>query len=416
MGTISAFIFAAILSLVGCVQNVAALTMPGSEVNYTGASATNPFVANEPYVVNIQGNMITVPLYGASRTHDFSGSTPFVNPVTGRANMNQMQAYDATFADSFTPKLSGDYNLNDDQITNAGFPGRIEKRTLDGGVTQKTMVRYKADVPITIGKCRSQLNAFAVPPRTHVRWELKVQFGDADGGFNDWTLTPTGSSPVLFWQLHSMNQDNPPLAAEVDTDSSDPTKLMIAFKQRVEGATSPREIARVTGINRNTQIPITIEAFLDERTNAQGGKGVLQITVNNVLILEKSGAVLAVGSQPHWWAMDMYLWAEPAPYKYTRSSFWETAKFFVYPVSPTDTVAPSAPTGLASTAFLTWTESTDNVGIVGYKIYRNGVQIGTSNTTSFTVYSSSAGTLNNYTVRAYDAAGNVSADSNAIAL
>lgn len=46
---------------------------------------------------------------------------------------------------------------------------------------------------------------------------------------------------------------------------------------------------------------------------------------------------------------------------------------------PADTTAPSVPTGLAATAVssgqinLTWTASTDNVGVQGYRIYRNGV-------------------------------------------
>ena len=55
-----------------------------------------------------------------------------------------------------------------------------------------------------------------------------------------------------------------------------------------------------------------------------------------------------------------------------------------------DTTPPSAPSGLTATATssssvsLSWTASTDNVGVTGYNIFRNGVQIGTSTTTSYT--------------------------------
>ncbi|MBW8807145.1 MAG: glycoside hydrolase family 6 protein, partial [Catenulisporales bacterium] len=55
-----------------------------------------------------------------------------------------------------------------------------------------------------------------------------------------------------------------------------------------------------------------------------------------------------------------------------------------------DTTAPSTPTGLKSTATtsstvtLSWTASTDNVGVTGYTIYRGTTPAGTSTTTTFT--------------------------------
>src|SRR5207302_8185160 len=55
--------------------------------------------------------------------------------------------------------------------------------------------------------------------------------------------------------------------------------------------------------------------------------------------------------------------------------------------------------------------SSDNVGVSGYRVYRGGTQIGTPGTTSFTDTSVSASTTYSYTVAAYDAAGNVSAQS-----
>ena len=52
-----------------------------------------------------------------------------------------------------------------------------------------------------------------------------------------------------------------------------------------------------------------------------------------------------------------------------------------------DTTPPSTPTGLTATATsisqinLTWNASTDNVGVAGYKVFRNGNQIATPTTT-----------------------------------
>jgi hypothetical protein len=323
------------------------LSMPNSEMDYPGASANSAFVAKEPYVINIQGTMVTIPLWGASRRNDFSGNAPFVNPETGKIDPAQIQAWDSVFATSFRPPLPGSYSLNGSQITNLGFPGRVDKQTINGSAV--TMVRYNAGDGITEGKCRSQLNAYAVPPRTHVRWELEVAFGNPDG-VNDWVLTPAEASPVLFWQMHSMNQTNPPLAANVDTDESDPTKLTITFFQRVGTAAKPMEIARVNGISRYTMVPIVIEAFLDERATADGGKGLLQISVDNKLVLEKEGPTLAAGTNPHWWALAMYLWNDALPSQYTRASFWKTAKMIVFPVSTVGTIEPSGSESLEAIA------------------------------------------------------------------
>jgi cellulose 1,4-beta-cellobiosidase len=85
----------------------------------------------------------------------------------------------------------------------------------------------------------------------------------------------------------------------------------------------------------------------------------------------------------------------------------------------TDTTAPSAPTGLAagttttSTVPLTWTASTDNVGVTGYDVYSGSTLVGSSTTTSYTVTGLAAGTAYSFTVKAKDAAGNVSASSSA---
>ena len=62
---------------------------------------------------------------------------------------------------------------------------------------------------------------------------------------------------------------------------------------------------------------------------------------------------------------------------------------------------------LGVTVRLTWTASTDNVGVVGYTIYRGGVAIGTSTTPAYTDAAAPLRQDLDYTVRARDAAGNV---------
>ncbi|HXE75581.1 MAG TPA: fibronectin type III domain-containing protein [Candidatus Xenobia bacterium] len=84
---------------------------------------------------------------------------------------------------------------------------------------------------------------------------------------------------------------------------------------------------------------------------------------------------------------------------------------------PTDTAAPTAPTNLTATAAsrlitLSWGASTDNLGVAGYYIYRNGARAGLSTTTSFNDKYLSPHTTYCYTATAFDAAGNESIFSN----
>jgi chitodextrinase len=80
--------------------------------------------------------------------------------------------------------------------------------------------------------------------------------------------------------------------------------------------------------------------------------------------------------------------------------------------SALDTTAPTVPTGLTGRAVsttrisLTWNASTDSVGVKGYIVYLNDVALATTTTRSFTHSGLTAGTIYNYRVSAYDAAGN----------
>src|SRR5439155_767888 len=84
---------------------------------------------------------------------------------------------------------------------------------------------------------------------------------------------------------------------------------------------------------------------------------------------------------------------------------------------PPDTTPPSVPTGLTASAVsssqinLSWTASSDNVGVSGYRVYRNGTQIATTSATSFANTGLQPSTTYTYTVAANDAAGNLSAQS-----
>ncbi|MCL6471928.1 MAG: fibronectin type III domain-containing protein [Firmicutes bacterium] len=96
-------------------------------------------------------------------------------------------------------------------------------------------------------------------------------------------------------------------------------------------------------------------------------------------------------------------------------------------VTTPDEQAPTVPTGLSATVNsaneinLSWAISTDNVGVIGYKIERSTdeadfVEIGSSVTPSYKDLTVLPGHAYYYRVRAYDAAGNMSGYSNAISV
>jgi acid phosphatase len=82
------------------------------------------------------------------------------------------------------------------------------------------------------------------------------------------------------------------------------------------------------------------------------------------------------------------------------------------PQAPSDTSAPSTPTNLSvsdetgSSLTLTWSASSDDVGVAGYTASENGVKQGTTAATSFRFSSLACGTTYTLGVDAFDAAGN----------
>jgi chitodextrinase len=86
-----------------------------------------------------------------------------------------------------------------------------------------------------------------------------------------------------------------------------------------------------------------------------------------------------------------------------------------------DTTAPSVPQNIAATSLspsvinVTWSPSTDNVGVAGYYVYRNGSQIATIASTSYTDVGLATDTTYEYAVNAYDSSGNMSAKTSVAA-
>jgi chitodextrinase len=88
-----------------------------------------------------------------------------------------------------------------------------------------------------------------------------------------------------------------------------------------------------------------------------------------------------------------------------------------------DTIAPSIPGSLTATPVstsqinLSWTSSSDNIGVSGYNIYRNGgsTPVASVSGTSYQNIGLSSNTTYSYGVQAYDSAGNRSTQNTASA-
>jgi chitodextrinase len=115
-------------------------------------------------------------------------------------------------------------------------------------------------------------------------------------------------------------------------------------------------------------------------------------------------------------------------YSYTVDAFDFAANHSAQsqPVNVTtlDWVPPTVPGGLAANAptptqvNLSWSGSTDNVGVTGYTVYRNGSQLATVGGSTLTYTDSTAVGLTtySYTVDAFDAAGNHSSQSQPVSV
>ena len=86
----------------------------------------------------------------------------------------------------------------------------------------------------------------------------------------------------------------------------------------------------------------------------------------------------------------------------------------------TDTESPTTPTDVTSSLitdtsfYLSWTASSDNAFVTGYKIFLNTIEVGTSSSTNYNVTGLTSSTNYTVTIKAYDPTGNTSIASSPI--
>jgi hypothetical protein len=141
------------------------------------------------------------------------------------------------------------------------------------------------------------------------------------------------------------------------------------------------------------------------------------IYANGTLRTTVAGTVLTyTDSQPDTATVTYYVKAEDAAGNQSPASNSVTRTG-----TSGDTQPPTAPTNLAYSqpasgqVKLTWAAASDNVAVTGYEVFANGTQVGTTaaNVLTYTDNQPDSATVS-YVVRAKDAAGNESADSNTV--
>ncbi|MCP9761116.1 hypothetical protein EGI20_17955, partial [Aquitalea sp. S1-19] len=174
-------------------------------------------------------------------------------------------------------------------------------------------------------KLRTQVNAFPISTRKHLAWELKFRMGGRNLS-TPWHKAPVGESSATVWQLKTPGY-GPTLLMGVDSDAQDKNKLEISFDARVNPQLGGQRLGQLAGIDPDGENHVRIEAFLDEREASQGGKGILKITVNGKVIVDKKGPNVQAGAtQPYNWSAGMYLWRNTVALPYDRFIYFKTLR------------------------------------------------------------------------------------------
>ena len=142
--------------------------------------------------------------------------------------------------------------------------------------------------------------------------------------------------------------------------------------------------------------------------------GVVEIWLDNTYVADLSGTGLNTGSSP----VALMQIGEVQSGR-TYDVLFDDAAFGTARLGPAaDIVPPTVPTGLAVTAAgpfeadLTWNASTDDVGVAGYDVFRDGTLIASLGpVVTYADTATTAGSTHSYAVRARDASGNASAQS-----
>lgn len=282
-------------------------------------SGLSVFTSRPPYVIDTLAGpkRVVLGIYGTGddveRDHDFVA--PFVNPRTQRSNALTVQ----------TPILDGATwryeNLSDrstPRLENS-IPG--DRVRFDG---DKLIIGYRAGDPPSAEKCRVMVNAWQVPTRRQLTWDLAFTLGGTEPG-EAWPRTKPTVTPTLLWQLKA-DPGFPSMGLFVDTSPEDPSRIQLTFFQRLQNQWNNDLRWVIPDLRPGLPIRVIVQAVLDDRGEADSS-GQLRVWVNGRLLVDRSGRNLIQGlAEPHRWAFGVYLMSESGPASTTRITQWHRAR------------------------------------------------------------------------------------------
>lgn len=399
---------------------VRAIDAAGNLSGYSNeASVVTPDIPVTPDSGYIQGGWSTDNTTATSISQVFSGSntagnaivvavswdtdaTPVCSDSQGNTYSVITHTYDTVNAQAFAVCYALNIKAGANTVT-VGFGGSHSwRRLLIHEYTGITGVDVTA-TNIANGTTAAN-NITSTAGVTTANGNLIFGVSGADSGTT--TIAPgTGFTERVDNGLHVASQDT------IQT-----TAGSIASTQTYGTAT--RYLAHMVAFKRGGVVtPPSTKFVLNDRIQVSSGPVDVRATANTTGTLLGTQATNALGTVVggptaqggfNWWNINYDAGADG----------WSKEDFLVkYTPPAADTTAPTVPTNLTATSTsssqinLTWTPSTDAVGVTGYKIFRGGIQIGTSVSNSYSDTGLTASTLYSYTVSAYDAAGNNSAQS-----
>ncbi|MFS0705955.1 glycosyl hydrolase [Cellulomonas sp. 179-A 9B4 NHS] len=280
-----------------------------------------------------------------------------------------------------------------------------------------------ADAPTALSQFRAQANTYTVEEgesRAHTFYWLKNL---ADLGTVDRSVT--ANTP-----LHAVFVKNGVRTYQAANMSGSP--ITVRFSDGVTLAVPARSVASSNASTPtdttapSTPANLTASGTTSSSTNLSWTASSDNVGVTGYEVL-RNGTVVGTASGTSYAATGLsasttYSFAVRALDAAGNRSAASTARSVTTSAGGGDTAPPSIPTGLAasgttaSATTLTWSASTDAVGVTGYEVLRNGTLVGSTASRTFTVTGLSPSTAYSFAVRAYDAAGNRSAASSAVSV
>jgi hypothetical protein len=244
-----------------------------------------------------------------------------------------------------------------------------------------------------------------------------------------WTA-PTGTVPLVGYAVYRNGVEVPAAVSAIGsvgeataTLSTQPVGRDIHFQVQAIATSGVRSVKTAPIVVNIAGVKPTVPAdvAVTPRPNGQpvlswspsvDGVGAITYLVfrNGVLASTRSTTTVSFDSEPV--AVDLYYQVQARDQSGNVSV--KTAPVRVRIPGP-DTVRPAIPTDirtdlrLNATVEVSWTRSTDNVGVVGYSVFVNGTEVAQTTERSIRLLNQPRGVTLGYQVQAFDAAGNRSA-------